>query len=129
MTSKRDRAIVVSALKHAAPYIRLFKGKVFVIKVGGEVFADQALATALKQIAAGALDLWPMFEVLRRTPTLVLRGALSDILSEETLLKMQERFPSIETRTIEHRGHAPDLAEPDATEAILEFLGALRIQN
>ena len=28
-------------------YIRLFKGKVFVIKVGGEVFADPALTTAL----------------------------------------------------------------------------------
>lgn len=47
MTSKRDRAIVVSALKHAAPYIRLFKGKVFVIKVGGEVFAERALTNAL----------------------------------------------------------------------------------
>jgi acetylglutamate kinase len=47
MTSKRDRAIVVSALKHAAPYIRLFKGKVFVIKVGGEVFADRELTNAL----------------------------------------------------------------------------------
>ena len=47
MTSNRDRAIVLSALKHAAPYIRLFKGKVFVIKVGGEVFADPALTTAL----------------------------------------------------------------------------------
>ena len=47
MTSKRDRAIVVSALKHAAPYIRLFKGKVFVIKAGGEVFADPALTSAL----------------------------------------------------------------------------------
>ena len=47
MTSKRDRAIVVSALKHAAPYIRLFKGKVFVIKAGGEVFADPELAKAL----------------------------------------------------------------------------------
>ena len=47
MTSKRERVIVVSALKHAAPYIRLFKGKVFVIKAGGEVFADQTLTTAL----------------------------------------------------------------------------------
>lgn len=47
MTSKRDRAIVVSALKHAAPYIRLFKGKVFVIKAGGEVFADPVQAAAL----------------------------------------------------------------------------------
>ena len=46
MTSKRERAIVVSALKHAAPYIRLFKGKVFVIKAGGEVFADPVRATA-----------------------------------------------------------------------------------
>ncbi len=46
MTSKRDRAIVVSALKHAAPYIRLFKNKVFVIKAGGEVFADAAKTNA-----------------------------------------------------------------------------------
>jgi acetylglutamate kinase len=47
LTSQKDRAIVVSALKHAAPYIRLFKGKVFVIKAGGEVFADPAQAAAL----------------------------------------------------------------------------------
>jgi len=49
MTSKRERAIVVSALKHAAPYIRLFKGKVFVIKVGGEVFADVARTGAFME--------------------------------------------------------------------------------
>jgi len=35
MTAKKERAIVVSAIKHAAPYIRLFKGKVFVLKSGG----------------------------------------------------------------------------------------------
>jgi len=46
MTSKRDRAIVVSALKHAAPYIRLFKGKVFVVKAGGEIFADPVRTSA-----------------------------------------------------------------------------------
>ena len=40
MSKQNDRAIVVSALKHAAPYIRLFKGKVFVIKAGGEIFVD-----------------------------------------------------------------------------------------
>ena len=49
MTSKKDRAIVVSALKHAAPYIRLFKGKVFVLKAGGEVFADPARTSALME--------------------------------------------------------------------------------
>jgi acetylglutamate kinase len=49
MTTKRDRAIVVSALKHAAPYIRLFKGKVFVIKAGGEIFADPARTSAFME--------------------------------------------------------------------------------
>jgi acetylglutamate kinase len=49
MSSQKDRAIVVSALKHAAPYIRLFKGKVFVIKAGGEVFADAEKTRALME--------------------------------------------------------------------------------
>ncbi|MDH4109944.1 MAG: acetylglutamate kinase [Gammaproteobacteria bacterium] len=47
MIATQDRAVVVSALKHAAPYIRLFKGKVFVLKAGGEVFADPALTHSL----------------------------------------------------------------------------------
>jgi len=49
MIAKKDRAIVVSALKHAAPYIRLFKGKVFVLKAGGEIFADAAKTRALME--------------------------------------------------------------------------------
>ena len=49
MKQSSDRAVVVSALKHAAPYIRLFKGKVFVLKVGGEVFADPADTRALME--------------------------------------------------------------------------------
>lgn len=49
MTAGKDRAIVVAALKHAAPYIRMFKGKIFVLKVGGEVFADTADTRALME--------------------------------------------------------------------------------
>ena len=49
MTSRNDRAIVVSALKHAAPYIRLFKGKVFVLKAGGEIFSDAAQTRSLME--------------------------------------------------------------------------------
>jgi len=49
VSTKQDRAIVVSALKHAAPYIRLFKGKVFVIKAGGEVFSDPEKTSALME--------------------------------------------------------------------------------
>jgi acetylglutamate kinase len=41
--------VVVSALKHAAPYIRLFKGKVFVLKAGGEIFADPVQTRAIME--------------------------------------------------------------------------------
>jgi len=47
--ASKDRAIVVSALKHAAPYIRLFKGKVFVLKAGGEIFGDTAQTRTLME--------------------------------------------------------------------------------
>jgi len=49
LNQNRDRAIVVSALKHAAPYIRLFKRKVFVLKAGGEVFASADSTRALME--------------------------------------------------------------------------------
>ena len=47
-----DRDAIVSALKHAAPYIRLYKKKIFVLKAGGEVFAsDEATRHLLEQVA------------------------------------------------------------------------------
>jgi acetylglutamate kinase len=49
MKTSHDRAVVVSALKHAAPYIRLFKHKVFVLKIGGEAFTDVATTRALME--------------------------------------------------------------------------------
>jgi len=52
VSTSTERAIVVSALKHAAPYIRLYKRKVFVLKVGGEVFAEEARTRALMEQVA-----------------------------------------------------------------------------
>ncbi len=37
--SGSERAIVVTALRHAVPYIRMYKRKVFVLKAGGEAFS------------------------------------------------------------------------------------------
>ncbi len=47
--SGNERAIVVTALRHAAPYIRLFKRKVFVLKVGGEIFVSPESTRALME--------------------------------------------------------------------------------
>lgn len=49
---RTDPAAVIRALRSAAPYIRLFKGKTFVVKAGGGVFGDPAATRALvEQIA------------------------------------------------------------------------------
>jgi acetylglutamate kinase len=47
-----DRTLVVTALKMAAPYIRLYKGKTFVLKAGGAIFAsEERTRTLLEQVA------------------------------------------------------------------------------
>lgn len=52
MDALKNRDIVVAALKHAAPYVRLYKGKTFVLKAGGEIFATVEGTRALvEQIA------------------------------------------------------------------------------
>jgi len=52
MQTVENRDIVVAALKHAAPYIRMYKGKTFVIKAGGELFVSAEATHALvEQIA------------------------------------------------------------------------------
>ena len=38
--SHNERAIVVSALKHATPYMRMYKHKIIVLKAGGEAFSS-----------------------------------------------------------------------------------------
>jgi len=50
--SMQNRDIVVAALKHAAPYIRMFKRQTFVLKAGGEVFASlEATRALLEQVS------------------------------------------------------------------------------
>ncbi len=49
---RTDQAQAIRALKKAAPYMRLYKGKTFVIKAGGGVFGDLESTRALiEQIA------------------------------------------------------------------------------
>ena len=44
---RSDQTLAIRALKSAAPYIRMYKGKTFVVKAGGGVFADAAATRAL----------------------------------------------------------------------------------
>jgi len=75
------------------------------------------------------LDLWPAFAALAGRPVLVLRGALSDLLSAATLDDMLARLPGAEGVTIPNVGHAPTLDEPEARAAIDRFLASLATDN
>ncbi|HYM29589.1 MAG TPA: acetylglutamate kinase [Steroidobacteraceae bacterium] len=44
---RADQTLAIRALKSAAPYIRMYKGKTFVVKAGGGVFADSAATRML----------------------------------------------------------------------------------
>jgi acetylglutamate kinase len=44
-----DQTLAIRALKSAAPYIRMYKGKTFVVKAGGGVFAEPDLTRSLTE--------------------------------------------------------------------------------
>jgi pimeloyl-ACP methyl ester carboxylesterase len=88
---------------------------------------DANLARAFGVASGAGPDLWPAFEVCSRIPTLVLRGALSDILARDTVVQMIARF-GVGLAEIPDRGHAPDLSEPEALAAIEAFLVKERVQ-
>ncbi len=71
------------------------------------------------------LDLWPFFNALLHIPLLALRGELSDILNAKTLQNMQAANPNMTAVTIENRGHAPLLDEPDSLAAIDAFISSI----
>jgi pimeloyl-ACP methyl ester carboxylesterase len=74
---------------------------------------------------ASRIDLWPFFAQLKTIPTMVIRGALSDILSPETLERMQVEVPALQVVEVPGRGHVPNLDEPEAIAAIDRFLASL----
>ncbi len=82
---------------------------------------DPNIARALME-RGPAPDLWPAFESMNKTPTLVLRGALSDLLSPEIVGKMRDAHPTFDYAEVPRIGHAPMMTEPVAWAALDKFL-------
>ena len=49
MKHRADQALAVRSLRSAAPYIRMYKGKTFVVKYGGHAMGESHLAQAFAQ--------------------------------------------------------------------------------
>ncbi len=67
------------------------------------------------------IDLWNTWNEIR-CPTLVLRGAESNVLSRETLKRMRASKPDLEVLEVAGVGHAPALMSGAQIGAIREFL-------
>jgi pimeloyl-ACP methyl ester carboxylesterase len=83
---------------------------------------DPKIAAAFANPATGPADLWPVYGQVKTTPMLVVRGALSDLLSEATVARMAREKPTLQHVTTPNRGHAPLLNEPESLTAIDDFL-------
>ena len=86
---------------------------------------DPAIAKPVEAGDAAPPDLWPVFDALKDTPLLVVRGEISDILPKETTQTMAEHHPDMRLAEVPAVGHAPLLTEPAAWSAIDAFLSEI----
>lgn len=71
-------------------------------------------------------DAWQALRGLADVPSLLLRGELSDLLSVETVARMQDELPLMEAVTIPNVGHTPILTEPESVAAIDRLLARIQ---
>ena len=89
---------------------------------------DPDISAPIKAAGAKALipNLWPWFRALaRKKPTLLLRGATSDLLSPAIVAKMRKAAPNMAYAEVSGVGHAPMLDEVEARAAIFKFLAGV----
>jgi pimeloyl-ACP methyl ester carboxylesterase len=85
---------------------------------------DMRIAEPIREapVDAPPVDMWPAFEALEGRPVTLVRGELSDLLSEESAAEMVRRLPGLDFATVPDVGHTPILDEPEAVAAIDRLL-------
>ncbi len=82
---------------------------------------DPGIGAAFHAAPPGDVDLWAVWDRLT-VPTLVLRGADSDLLLPETAAEMARRGPCAELTEIAGCGHAPALMDPAQVARVRDWL-------
>lgn len=78
----------------------------------------------IRRVAGVYIDPWDSFHAVTM-PCLLVQGAISDVLPDEIVRKMQVAQPHMQVVQVANRGHAPMLDEPEALVAIDRFLQEL----
>jgi len=82
---------------------------------------DPRIAASLRDSPPEDMDLWTLWSAIDM-PTLVLRGAESDILLPETAAEMKKRKPDTELVEFPDCGHAPMVFDRHQIEPVAEWL-------
>jgi len=89
-----------------------------------ELDYDPDIARTVSPTAGPPSDLWPLFDALKPIPTLVIRGAITDVLMTSTVEEMRRRKPDVIVASVPEVGHAPFMTEPAGWDALSAFLRA-----
>ncbi len=102
--------------------------KVTSIETGGPYMLhyDPAIALPIRALtpetaAEGQAAMWGLYDDISAR-TLLLRGAMSDLLTHETAQAMGERGPRARIVEFEEVGHAPTLVAPEQHRVVVDFL-------
>jgi pimeloyl-ACP methyl ester carboxylesterase len=84
---------------------------------------DPAIALAFKGQEPKEIDLWAFWGLISSTRILVMHGALSDVLSLETVQRMQAEGPKVEKLvTFDNCGHTPHLFSEETCRELINWL-------
>ncbi len=90
-----------------------------------EFVYDPGIAQRFQQMQADSggkdIELWPLYDGIR-CPTMLLRGATSDLLTHDAALQMSERGPRAKLIEVPGVGHAPMLMDGGQVAPVREFL-------
>jgi len=118
------KAISLSfGLKTAAQWETLARTSLKPHEGGFKMHYDPAISVPFKAANAGGADVtaWPYYDAIR-CPTLVVRGAQSDLLDHATLEEMSRRGPKAQIVEIPDVGHAPMFMDPEQIAIARDFL-------
>jgi pimeloyl-ACP methyl ester carboxylesterase len=82
---------------------------------------DPGIAVPFRTATPAATDLWSVWDAVR-CPTLLVRGAESDLLSPDTAAAMRGRGPKPRFVEFAGVGHAPMLLTPEQIAPVAAFL-------
>lgn len=95
------------------------------VRADGEAFVptyDIRIAEPFKHAMPGDVILWPLWGAIAH-PTLILRGADSDLLHRSTALGMVAARPGVELVEFAGVGHAPALLDAAQIDVVRHWLG------